>query len=332
MLARRLLAGYVGRAAVPAGTWYGLFNGRASSGSQYLIGSMTSTDYGATWTEYASNPVLGVGTGWDDDHVKDPWLVWDGVQYVAYYSGNLNTYPGTYQIGRATAPYIAGPWTKDVSNPVIAASGGVGDADRYAASFPVVVYDPGLSPAWRMWYAGWSAEGTPVGITVCYADSTDGITWTKRGRVLDLGAGGTFDASAVTPGCVIESGGTWYVFYTGYSTVSGFMKSAYATCTDPADSGTYTKQGQLANYTGSLVLNGVTYRSNQPRGILPDGSGGYHVYCSLWNDAGGLGYEAMGYGASATLTGWPTPSLVLTIPGSGWDATTAENPSVIAAP
>lgn len=333
MLARRLLIAGGGAGSFspppPNTTRYALFNGGNGS-TIYRIGAGTSSDSGATWAEDGSNPVISEGSGWESSHVKDPCLLWDGSQYVCYYAGWNGT---KYRIGRAVSADRV-TWTKYGSNPVIGFGAG-GDPDEDGAAFPVVYHDVGLSPAWKMWYTGFpagSTPGAPSGQTVCFADSSDGITWTKRGRVIDVGTSGDFDDSACLAGCVYLSGSTWYVYYTGYRSATNFMHSGYATATDPATAGTYTKQGGLANLTGSIVIASRTWRSNLPRGIMAEG-GTYRTYIDLWNPSDASGYEMCSVSSASDLATWASPTTqMFPVPGGGWDPNSIENPGVIVAP
>lgn len=214
-------------------TFHALFNGQNGDGV-YAIGAATRT--AGTWSEYGSNPVLQKGSAgaWDDGHVKDPCLIWDGSQYVMYYSG----YDGaSYQIGRATASSVNGPWTKDASNPVVALGSG-GDFDDTGLAFPTVLYEPSdTGNEWKMWYRANDGSTETIG----YAHSTDGISWTKVGKVLDVGSGGSWDDVGVLPGAVINVAGTYNLFYGGRqsSTPSYFWQGGLATFSDPE--GTYTR-------------------------------------------------------------------------------------------
>lgn len=212
---------------------YALFNGTDGSAG-YAIGAATRTD--DVWSEYGSNPVLEKGTGgtWDDDHVNDPCLLWDGSQYVMYYAG----YDGTrYQIGRATASSHEGPWTKYASNPVLAVGSG-GAIDDSGCAFPTVLYESGdTGNEWKMWYR--ADDGSTQ--VIAYAHSSDGISWTKEGMVLDVGTSGAWDDVGLLPGAIIKDGVTYNLFYGGRQSVtpSVFWQGGLATFTDPE--GTYTK-------------------------------------------------------------------------------------------
>lgn len=309
------------------------FNGEASSAGQgsYAIGLATSNDF-ATW-QTLSGAQISAGSGWEATWVGQPWLVWDGSQYVIFYSGWNST---NMAIGRATASnFYGGSWTKYASNPVVP-HGSSGDPDEIGAGMPVVHYDPLDSPAWRMWYHGFpsgSSPTNPTGLTVCHADSSDGITWTKRGTVIPVGSASSFTDIGSDVGCVIKSGSTWYVFMAGYHSYSGrtLSKSGYCTTTNPASSGSYSALSQLTNYTGNVDSNGFTWQSNQPRGIMAYGSG-YLCWLTLWAPTvTGNTLEAAVQVYSPDLTSWTAPTQVM-LPYESWDSISAENPSVVVAP
>lgn len=54
------------------------------TGTSNQIGIATSTD-GVTWTQYASNPVLGAGVGGESSNANGSWLVKSGSTYYLYY-------------------------------------------------------------------------------------------------------------------------------------------------------------------------------------------------------------------------------------------------------
>jgi predicted GH43/DUF377 family glycosyl hydrolase len=226
------------RVTIDKAAFVGLYNGESAVGQDYRIGIAWSAD-GKRWRRHLSNPVFtNSGSGWERDLVKDPWVIYDGTQYVLYYSGWTSA-TSKFQIGRATSSDLL-TWTRDTSNPVIALGAG-GAIDDAGCSFPTVIYDleeADPSRRWKMWYTATKAGGNP---TVAYAYSADGITWTKYGRVLDVGSAGTWDAIAVSPGCIYKDGATWYLFYQGRknNTANPRWQGGVATFTDPES--TYTK-------------------------------------------------------------------------------------------
>lgn len=238
MSVRRLLAVAQGGGsftAAPVLDWFGMYNGQDGDGV-YAIGYADTTDGGETWTAHTA-PVLQKGSGgaWDDAHVKDPALVWDGSQYVIFYSG----YDGTnYRIGMATAPTLAairaGTITKDAGNPVIDIGAG-GTFNDVHVFFPTPLYD---GSRWHLWYGAY--DGSKWRSGYAYSDD-DRASWTDVGQVLDVGAGGQWDDEAALCVSVLKVGATYYLYYGGTSDPGGDMlwQTGVVTFTDPE--GTYTR-------------------------------------------------------------------------------------------
>lgn len=291
-------------------------------GSAYAIGFGGSMDRN-TWSTGLG--ILTAGAGWESSEVKDPWLIWDGSQFVCFYSGFDGT---SFKIGRATASTMQGPWTKYGSNPILS-NGGIGDPDEVGCEFPVVSYNSNDSPAWKMWYtgqpSGWTSSN-PVS-TLCFADSSDGITWTKRGTVVGLGTAGAFNDFATLSGCFYRSASnSWTVYLAGYHDpgTGVLAHSGYCTCTDPASAATYSAVSQLSNYTGNVTVGGRTWQSNLPRGIISH-KNAYLAFMTLWKptDTSSL-LETCVNVYSADLTSWTVPTdLMLAMQIS------TENPSVL---
>lgn len=323
MLARRLLiAGSGGSLELPPTTVFkGLINAADSGSYNYVIGPFSSTDGGSTFTAGAG-ATINPGSGWESVYVKDPMVVWDGTQYVCYYTG----FDGTnFRIGRATASAIDGTWTKYGSNPVIAPmSGMVPDG---SVTFPTVIYDAAESPPWKMWLTHDRAASS-----IEFWDSSDGLSWTNQGIVIDLGTAGQFDDTGLHLGAAFRDiDGTYYVYYGGYTT-DGFRHLSFATCTNPANAATYTKLGSpMTGFSGLISAGGWDWRSNMVRCVTRKGSQ-YLVFVGLWNPGAATGpptdtEEACAAVLSSSLTSFPVPSSLMLSLGSGWTANSAENPT-----
>jgi predicted GH43/DUF377 family glycosyl hydrolase len=63
--------------------WYSGYNG-----SNFRIGYATSSD-GITWSKYGFNPVLVLGEpdSWDDAHVANPMVLYNGTEYQMWFTG-----------------------------------------------------------------------------------------------------------------------------------------------------------------------------------------------------------------------------------------------------
>lgn len=256
------------------------------NGASVLAGGSNPHDIGAAvesdgeWTEYAGSPVVRKGAAgeWDDNHIKDPCVLYDGTKFVLYYAGSANGYP-QYQIGRATSYEFNGPWTKDAGNPVLAQGGSF---DSQALSFPAVLYEPeDTGREWKMWYAG----SDNVTTSIIYAYSSDGISWTKYGIVLNAGAPGTWSSHGAVPGSIYKDGSTYYLFVGGMSftgPVRHWTGGVY-TFTDPE--GVYTAEASNPTLMYEGISNDLTADTNTGSKVVTIGDTSTYVAgepMSLW--------------------------------------------------
>ncbi len=163
------------RAVVHDGTTYHLwFTGSFANGNPNDMGHATSTD-GTTWTLDPANPVLTRGgTGeWDQSRLDGAAVIHDGTLFHMWYSGwgadSLE------RVGYATSPNGT-TWTKDAGNPVMDV-GATGSFDDELVRPTTIVVDDGT---YKMWYGGCHYSGGPFVCHVGFAESNDGVTWSKR--------------------------------------------------------------------------------------------------------------------------------------------------------
>jgi len=110
-------------------------------------------------------------------------------------------------------------WTRDAGSPVV--SPGPAAWDAMHAISPCVLKN---GATYQMWYGGNSGADERIG----YAESTDGVTWTKSsGPVFRNGAAGAWDENDVWSMCVIRDG-TLRMWYTG-DTHAGTGRIGHAT-------------------------------------------------------------------------------------------------------
>src|SRR5215208_120564 len=169
------------------------YTGLAEDGSGPAIFRLVSAAGTTTWTRPADpaqlQPVLTGTAGAFDEHgaygadvVYDPGNA--EAPYRMWYSGAGDTFD---QIGYATSSDgIA--WTKHdgddadaLPDPVVPV-GLPGSQDAFSAAHPTVLSDGGL---WKMFYEG--DDSTKK--SIAYATSTDGLTWSKAGAVIESGSG-----------------------------------------------------------------------------------------------------------------------------------------------
>ena len=112
------------------------------------IGYATSAD-GIEWIKYSGNPVLGPGSSgeWDDYQIGKPTVIFDGANYIMWYSGH--TYGRSWRIGYATSADGV-TWEKYADNPVLG-TGEDGEWDAHFVEAPTALLDV---INYRMWYTG----------------------------------------------------------------------------------------------------------------------------------------------------------------------------------
>jgi predicted GH43/DUF377 family glycosyl hydrolase len=116
-------------------------------------------------------------------------------------------------------------WVDFTNNPVI--SGGNQSFDFYGVAQPKVIFDEGK---YKMWYYGDGGNGRTV---VLYAESLNGITWTKHPfPVLTTGAPGDWDSWSVQPGYVIKENNTYRMYYSGFADQNSAWHIGLATSVD----------------------------------------------------------------------------------------------------
>lgn len=158
-------------------TYYLFYTGLITAfNSAPAIGYATSTN-GLTWTKQISNPVLtGDGSGFDAYYVANAALLYDSGIWTMYYSGQPTPPPAPSgsQIGRATAPNLSGPWTRD-TNPVLT----LGSNGEWDSGFiePNTVLK--TNDGYVMYYTGGIDFFSGSGFMMGRATSPDGIIWAK---------------------------------------------------------------------------------------------------------------------------------------------------------
>lgn len=222
--------------------WAGLAMTAAALVAQHGCSSQPSTIEPLTWEKVAGpgphGAVLGLGAAGDFDEVGNFTIsaFKDGATYRLYYGGAdvFGDCPGInsshWRIGLATSDDGL-HWTRvrgSQGKGSIVDNGAAGEFDSYLTYRPYVLKDGSL---YRMWYNG-SAKpfnncDVPVGPArladdrrIGYAESTDGVNWTKKndgpgpgGSVLPLGPAGSFDAQQLGYVWVIKDTSEYKMYY-----------------------------------------------------------------------------------------------------------------------
>jgi len=193
--------------------WY---EGGAGAG----IGYATSTDYGATWTKYASNPVLTkTGGAWDGWGVGECHIIrLSSLKYHIVYKGYGSPITGSAFGYASSEDGIT--WTKKymVIKPVT-------EIGEYTDLRSIHI----LRDARKSKYIATYSDSTR---NVEYlAWSRDLLKWEKAGVIFPLGSGlSTFDAVWCTAGYMMISATNVKMWYEGGSSIDGKARIGYAYC------------------------------------------------------------------------------------------------------
>lgn len=144
--------------------------------------------------------------------------------------------------------------------------GNPGEPDSVTAGGGFVMYDEDM---WKMWFSALDH----VNIRIMYATSPDGLTWTKKGVVVDLGAPGEYDDEyAAVPSVLRNDEGTYEMWYTGQSSISWGWKILYATSNDGVN---WQKHGLVYARPGAGIGHPC---------VLVDESGFYRMWYSEYDN------------------------------------------------
>ncbi len=170
------------------------------TGSASELGLATSTD-GVSWTKNAGAVVTSYGV------------------HSAYVPGTLLYVSGQYMLYYTVDGYVGLMTSAD--GVTWSDSGAVFmNTSSVAYSRPAVIYD---GTKYRMWYTritdandGTIATSGLFSVTIGYADSPDGVTWTTYGNpIFTAGAAGAWDRPGVGDPSVFYDGTTYRMWYTG---------------------------------------------------------------------------------------------------------------------
>lgn len=118
------------------------------------IGYATSPD-GITWTKYAGNPVIALGSGGWDNTPYHPRVIYDGVGFHMWYSG-CNPAGDTCQVGYATSA-DGSNW---VRSGMVLPQGAAGAWDSQGADHAAVLL---TGSTFKMWYSGFNGSIYQIG-------------------------------------------------------------------------------------------------------------------------------------------------------------------------
>jgi predicted GH43/DUF377 family glycosyl hydrolase len=193
--------------------------------------SMVITSFGQTqWTKYPGNPVMDVGpTGsWDDEDIKQTYVIWDSTVYHMWYQGWSGS-ANSHRVGYATSPDGI-QWEKDTLNNPVLEPGPPGSwEDEHIIAYSVIFE----GEVYKMWYSGFSDNLNEWSIG--YATSADGISWGKdtlNNPIMEKGSLGSWDDHYVATPQVLYNGEIYEMWYTGDKSGSVEEHIGYATSAD----------------------------------------------------------------------------------------------------
>ncbi|MBM3239118.1 T9SS type A sorting domain-containing protein [Candidatus Poribacteria bacterium] len=265
------------------------------------------------WEKYPANPVIDLGAAgsWDDVHVSNPSVLFDGSKYHIWYVGD-NGSQRSIGYARSTDGTV---WEKYPGNPVL--QDGLGDVwDGDFVSQPTVLYD---GAQYRMWYAGYDGSKMRIG----YATSGDGLVWNKHpsNPVLDLGENGSWDAMGVSSPTVLYDDVGYRMWYVGYD--GSKMRIGYATSGDGLVWNKHPSNPVVdLGGSGSWDANGVS----APTVVFKNGT--YRMWYTGY-DGGNL---RIGYATSGDGLVWskhPSNPVVDLGESGSWDAKGVSAPTVV---
>lgn len=157
-------------------------------------------------------------------------------------------------------------------NPVLR-RGTVGEWDEKGAIDPRVIYDR-KDMMWKMWYAG---EDSNYIQRIGYAESIDGISWTKSvsNPVLVPGPPGSWDDTSVEQPIVIKQEGKaplYRIWYGGYSEALNRRAIGYAESDDGVS---------WVKYSGNPIITEVDGERWDLSGLLIGQDGKYHLWAGF---------------------------------------------------
>jgi hypothetical protein len=192
------------------GTYHAWVIAFASTPGTQDVHHLTSSD-ALTWTLQLDDSLAALSDGLGNPGAIPSSVVPADDGWAMYFTGTLASERQGWDIWRATAPSLDGPWTRS-EEPVLR-RGEAGAWDAGALDFPTVIP---LEAGFDMFYSGIPSTDSDTG-AVGHATSEDGVEWTKdEAAVLEPGLCGGFDDRSVQQPRVLPSANGYVMAYAGY--------------------------------------------------------------------------------------------------------------------
>jgi PKD repeat protein/predicted GH43/DUF377 family glycosyl hydrolase len=198
-----------------------------------------------------------------------------------------------------------------VKKGVVVDVGAPGEPDDVSASTASIIYDNGT---YKVWYSAYDGSTW----TVMYAESSDGLSFTKYGVVMEPGQPGDMDDDwARDPNVLKNDQGFYEMWYTGQKKNVYGWRILYATSADGVN---WQKHGVVWSRANKAV--------GHPH-VLIDGNGAYRMWYSEYDMAN----WRIRHATSADGENWVDDGLCIDIgPPGAIDAKYVYGPSVIVEP
>ncbi|MFC1755629.1 LamG-like jellyroll fold domain-containing protein, partial [Thermoproteota archaeon] len=211
---------------------------------------------------------------------------------------------------------LLGNLTKHPDNPLI--DRGTGWDVTHSGHTPRVMKEGGV---YKMWFTGYG--GSPAKYRIGFANSTDGIEWTKYAGnpVIDVGADTTWDDYYVFPGNVVKEDGVYKMWYSGHD--SSYYAIGFANSTDGINWNKYASNPVMSRTSSSWHSGGVVHPY-----VIKEGG----VYKMWYAGSDGTNWIGIGFANSTDGLTWNeyAGNPVMRISDAGeWDDFHTYGPSVI---
>lgn len=259
---------------------------RPESSESYLevfvltFASYSSGEFSYTWHRLAAGNtagvVLGTGTGTFELIPEANATVPDSAAAAHFFPRHAERFSD----GRP--PAFWGLQVED-SGEVLKRGQGPDSSDREGAREPVVTQ---IGEQYLLHYDGAGARGW----LACAAVSTDLVSWTRQGPILDFGPPGSRDAGGACSPWIIEHQGIWHMFYLGSRTATPpperVPESPYPSLKARASSpwGPWVKQPEVQ----VIALNSTLPSPDSSPGAVVREANGWRQYFSMGRSVPGL--------------------------------------------
>ena len=198
--------------------WYSGWNG-----SNTRILYATSID-GIVWNKQGLVLDLGAPGALDDYGVAIPQVIKDGTLFRMWYNGNDGANDRVFYANSTDGVN----WNKQG---MVMDIGSTGQLDDESARPYHLLKENG---EYKLWYGGFDGSN----YRMLYANSTDGLSWTKQGIAINLGSPGSLDDMHIGGGSVMNDNGIYRMWYSGHD--GSTYRILYA---DSNDGLSWTKHG-----------------------------------------------------------------------------------------